>query len=481
MNRLDWDTLLSEHTERPRSNRNEVDARSSFESDYERIAFSSPFRRLQDKAQVFPLKRDDFVRTRLTHSVEVAAIARSMGKSIEKELIKKKILAEKHIGDIPSILESAGLAHDLGNPPFGHYGEQVVQKFFSDYFENKRDIVKLNKEQEEDFKHFDGNCQTFRILTNLQCIKDPEGMNITYATLASIMKYPFDSLEGNCKDCEVYRKKFGFYQSEKAEAEEVLKKCNLIGTNGNYRHPLAFVLEAADDIAYSAADLEDGYKKGCISLEKILAAFSAKFKIKPNDTILAHTLDKLKEIAADERYYSEERKIQQIRITLQGIMVEHAVKAFISNIDDILDMTFSDELLMKSEAVNIRKTLSEMAREYIISNAYVQKIELAGGNAIQYFLNWFTTELDTSVFRDYIISVVDEKATKKKLDGATERTYRLISKDYRDIFERKIRDNLQNENIGVIIKYSTLLMITDFVSGMTDSYCLGVFKELNGI
>lgn len=201
-----WNKLISSETETLRSEKGSFDQRTAFDSDYDRIIFSSPFRRLQDKAQVFPLEKSDFVRTRLTHSLEVASIARSIGIS----LVDKLNIEDNLKIQIPVILECAGLAHDLGNPPFGHFGEETIKRVFAKVLKEKVKIkidreteeyieVELNDLQKKDFENFDGNCQTIRILTRLQCLSDSYGMHITYATLATLMKYPQNSLNGNKK------------------------------------------------------------------------------------------------------------------------------------------------------------------------------------------------------------------------------------------------------------------------------------------
>lgn len=476
---FDWKNLLKADTEIQRSAKKETDFRSPFESDYDRIVFSSPFRRLQDKAQVFPLEKNDFVRTRLTHSMEVAALARSMGISIEDNLIKKGRLDEKYKGYIPLILESAGLAHDLGNPPFGHFGEETIKSVFKEYLKDK-DI--LSEIQKADFCNFDGNCQTIRILTRLQCLGDEYGMHITYATLATLMKYPMDSLRGNKDDNIIFHKKFGYFQSEKECAEKVLTETELKIQEGDaIRHPLAFVLEAADDIAYSAADLEDGFKKCAISTDDILNAFKQeKENNGSNEKYIEEIISKLQAIMNSDTLYSSEKKVQQIRIYLQGEMIAAVIKAFDKYYDSIIDGKFGQELLLVSSAKDIRKTLKNLATEYILSDSEIQKTELAGASIIKYLLEYYLEALATDEFINYIKKKLSNEEVK--LDKRTDRIYNTISVDYKNVFTESVRKLLkQGETADKQIYYYIYLMITDYISCMTDNYCVDLYRRLQGI
>ena len=266
MCKLNWDKLLCEERIRQGDDnknefvtRDEFVTRNEFEADYDRIVGSSSVRRLQDKAQVFPLQKNDFVRTRLTHSMEVSAVARSLGKTIglflEKEDGFKRDKTEKLMG----MLQTAGLIHDLGNPPFGHYGETAIRNWYIERILQKstEEIKKEGLEQEEaDFYYFDGNVQNLRIVTKLQTMNDEYGANFTYGTLAAIIKYPYSSTNFERKD-----KKFGYFKSE----EDIIKRIReKTGLEEGIRHPATYLLEAADDIVYIGDDIEDGVKKGYI-------------------------------------------------------------------------------------------------------------------------------------------------------------------------------------------------------------------------
>ena len=482
--------LLNSNTEITRSKRDYTDARNLFDSDRDRIVFSSPFRRLQDKAQVFPLEKSDFVRTRLTHSLEVSSIARSIGISVENKLCENGYIEQNQKGYIPVILECAGLAHDLGNPPFGHYGEVTIKKVFKKIFEDKGNKNELDDLQKKDFLNFDGNCQTIRILTRLQCLHDKYGLHLTYATLATLMKYPMDSDKGNKKKKEIETlgvayKKFGYFQSERDIADKILTEVGTKIDDGQaYRHPLAYLLEAADDIAYSAADLEDGFKKKVISISDIKETFEGETEI----------LAELEKYNADNEYNSEERIIQRFRIYLQGKMIKAVIETFIEKQDEILNGKFKDEILMQSSAKGIRGKLKSIADNKILSNSDIYMTELAGEVAIEYLLKFFIDALDNNEkFIDKIIEVNGE-FDKISLDGRTNRIYNIISTDYRTVYEKQIIDILKNIDSNKELKddekakakhsqilYSTYLLITDYISGMTDNYSIELYRRLKGI
>ena len=257
--KADWEKLLQ--NKRFRNTRSSIidnDARNHFDNDYSRIILSPHFRRLQDKAQVFPYDDSDFVRTRLTHSIEVSCFARSLGLAVEKRLYELKELPEKSLGYIPSLLSTAGLLHDIGNPPFGHFGETCIQDFFT----HSEILDDLNEEEKNDFLKFEGNPQTLRILRKLGPAIDEYSYNLTFPTLSSIIKYPHSSISGNKQaSTKSSEKKFGYFQAEKDDFQIISDSLGL----GNKRHPLVFLLEAADDIAYSVSDIEDGCKKGIIT------------------------------------------------------------------------------------------------------------------------------------------------------------------------------------------------------------------------
>lgn len=247
---LDWNQLLCEErirtsTQRKQEQKDEYITRNEFEADYDRIVGSSSVRRLQDKAQVFPLQKNDFVRTRLTHSIEVSAIARSLAKIVGIHLEKKNEFTRDQTEKLMGMLQTAGLIHDLGNPPFGHYGETVIRNWYEEVVlteKQKRDSHYEKNQEDTDFLYFDGNVQNLRIVTKLQMLNDQYGVNFTYGTLATIIKYPFNSLNSKHE-----KNKFGYFKSEENIFQKIMEKT---GLKEGVRHPATFLLEAADDIVY---------------------------------------------------------------------------------------------------------------------------------------------------------------------------------------------------------------------------------------
>lgn len=473
MNKLDWDNLLSgirlrDKQVKDRTEGNEFDLRNDFEDDYGRLIFSSAVRRLQDKAQVFPLDDSDFIRTRLTHSHEVSSIGRSIGKSVEENLIKNKTLRENHRGKLSSLLAVVGLVHDLGNPPYGHFGEIAIQNFFKNWFK----ITKAGREVAEsigeakvaDFENFEGNAQTFRLLTKLHNLKDEFGYNLSAASLASILKYPRSSIEGNKsnqyrKDNElgVSYKKFGYLQSESDRFNQVRMFTGLKG----YRHPVTFLLEAADDIAYSAADLEDGCKKNVLDYQTIVDILS-KHLLDGNDYD-QHILNSFKrEYEENKRSDRLDNAVQKLRIMAQGYMIKSIVKEFLIRQEDILLGEFDEEIIDVSDAKRLRKAFKDLAR-VIFDDKDIIIREYTGGRVIEGLLEMFV---------EAVIS--EERNDTRTKQG---KLYLLISKNYKDIMYTHPYETVNGEPS----LYDRLLLVTDFVCGMTDTYALDLYRRLTGI
>ena len=493
--KLDWNKLLSQDTETQRSDSRSFDSRSPFDSDYSRITFSAPFRRLQDKTQVFPLEQNDFVRTRLTHSIEVASIARSLGKSISAKLDEQTDnygWKTEYSNYISVILECAGLVHDIGNPPFGHSSEKAIQSWFSaqkklllkelggidtDSLINGDIKDKVSKNARiQDFLNFDGNVQGFRILTHLQSIYDYYGYHLTSALLATTMKYPVDSLCGNKgKNLDHRIEKFGYFDSEKENAKFVLTNCGLIDENGDhYRSPLTIILEAADDIAYSAVDIEDGFKKGLFSLNVLLECLEEN----ENDPCVKDVLCRFGR--KKNQIQLEERKIQWLRICIHQVYCDTVVEEFINNYDTIMTGKFHEELLKAGKLKVLRELLETFSFEELINNQEVSKLEIAGKNVISFLLDEFSNELITQKVDSITGENIEVKEYIKKLKTA--KTWNLISEDFKDIFIHTLQDKEKSGNLAKTdIIYYTYLLITDFISGMTDNYCIRLYRRLKGI
>lgn len=450
-----WQLLLGEMRFRDKSPTILSDGRNPFENDYGRLISSAPIRRLQDKTQVFPLEQSDFIRTRLTHSLEVSYIASSIGQSIEKLLLEKEEITIEQKGLLSSLLRVAGLVHDLGNPPFGHFGEEAVKKFFLDYFKNENaDDCKLNELEKSDFRNFDGNVQTLRILSKLYYFGDEFGYNLTYSTLASIIKYPSSSLEGNIgkTSSEIAKKKFGYFVTEKDTFEELNNYLKL----DNKRSPITYLLEAADDIAYSAADIEDGIKLGIIDIYDVKQIFSNNL-LSNKEKVLAK-IDELIELFTSGKI-SKSILIQKFRIFTQQIMIENIIKSFEEKYDKIMTGCLEDEIIDVSDATDIRKAYKKL--QYIVfDDKNIVKKEIAGWEAIYGLLKIF-------------VKASHSKAFKAEGNTYESRLYKMISLSHRSVFEKI--EKYENP------QYKKLQLIVDFISGMTDTYAINLYQELKGI
>lgn len=468
MCKLSWCKLLTSKTDRPRKKSSEIDARNDFEKDYDRIISNSSFRRLQDKAQVFPLERNDYIRTRLTHSIEVSSIAKSIGISIEEKILAKIIKdfnddpnnIKYKIGTLPTILSCVGLIHDIGNPPFGHAGEKIIQDKFKSFFDYKKKQYFLDEKIFNTFINFDGNPQTFRVITYLQSIKDDKGLNLTYATLASSIKYPTNSINQNFK-------KIGYFYSEENIINNIFNETGLIIDGNKVRHPLSFLLEAADDISYSIADIEDGIKKNLFNIDEIYSLKSLK---KYDEDI--------KLIKENENYHIKNNAIIDLKILIQGKMIESVIKLFEQNYDKIMNGEYKNELLKDKdcECYCLREELYNLAKERIFINPDIYKVEISGTKAISNIIDLFLNEFSKCEFKDEILKSLRNN-TK-----ITNKIYNLVSENYRVIYEKKIKELMIDYKIeDKMFYYYTFLLITDYVSGMTDSYCINLFRKLNGI
>lgn len=451
-NKEKWKLLFQDKRFRKKSETTPSDGRTPFESDYGRLISSAPIRRLQDKTQVFPLESNDYIRTRLTHSLEVSYIGGSIGQSVEKWLIEKGDMQETQRSYLSSLLRTAGLVHDLGNPPFGHFGEEAIKDFFRHYFENNnhglRDI------EIADLVNFDGNVQTFRILSRLYFFGDEYSYNLTYTTLSSVVKYPSNSLEGNKSPyTEIAKKKFGYFVTETDKYKAINDYLQL----HHRRSPIVYLMEAADDIAYSAADIEDGIKLGIICVDDIYQVFEKNLTI--HKEVVMNFLDGLKKQFKDEPRNRESIMVQKFRIKTQQLMIEAVLDTFKEKYDLIMNGELEDEIINVSAAKDIRQAYKKLTG-LIFNSKTILKKELAGWEAIKGLLEIFVSAAESPNF-------------KSSGNCFESRLYNIISLNYRTIYERYPA----YENNA----YSRLRLIVDFISGMTDRHAITLFQELKGI
>ncbi len=435
---MDWRKLISAkrfgleefHEERQEN-------RSEFQRDYDRLIFSAPFRRLQNKTQVFPLPGSIFVHNRLTHSLEVSCVGRSLGNDVSKIILgRTPQLADSFIGEIGSIVSAACLAHDLGNPPFGHSGEKAISTFFS---EGKGEALqqRLSQTEWDDLTHFEGNANAFRLLTHQFEGRRKGGFAMTYSTLASIVKYPFSSaLAGN-------KSKFGFFTTEEKTFRTIADDLGLIKLQDAplkyVRHPLVYLVEAADDICYQMMDIEDAYKLKILTTEE--------------------TIELLMEYFSDEKKARIRRtfglvndtneQIAYLRSSVIGLLIRECTQVFADSEQAILNGSFTTPLIKEISpmAAKAYKHCSAVSCEKIYRSRDVLDIELAGFQII-------------STLLELMIEAVCEP----------EKAY-----------SRLLIDRVSSQyNIKAPVLYNRIQAVLDYVSGMTDVFALDLYRKING-
>lgn len=386
---IDWDKYLSSERYRSKSEfkdhcskESDEDRRNDFESDFGRVAFSSAIRRMHDKAQVMPLTTGDSVHTRLTHSIEVMSIAYSLGTSLcrDKDFIEVygKDKAMELERTIPMILKTAAFVHDIGNPPFGHFGETIIQNYFKEYL--KKRIV--TDKQALDFTCFDGNAEGFRILTRLQYIGDLSGLNLTYATLAAYSKYPNDNTPDKSY---IGRKKHGVFTSESDIFYKMVEACHMrTEDNKIKRHPLSFLVEAADSISYSIMDIEDGLTMGWYSFDYIIESLDSFLKKETDNQV--YSILKVIGLDFDKKGIDkkdEKRKMCDFRVYITRYLVSLAISKFKTNLEEIDKGKYSKELIEDGDMVS--KALQDFAAKNIFPRYEIEQIELTGNDFANYF------------------------------------------------------------------------------------------------
>ncbi len=470
---MEWSRLLtSERMRGVKKKAGSSDLRSEFEKDYHRIIGSASFRRLQDKTQVFPLDKSDFIRTRLTHSLEVSSFAKSLGQNISQRIIKDVQdpgFLPQYQADVCDILQCAGLLHDIGNPPFGHFGETVIREWFAENldqltFQDAPLSEILTPQMKADFVNFEGNTQALRVVTKLHYLVDENGMNLTKALLGTIIKYPVSSTEIDKKSGDIRTKKMGYYYAEKEVFDSIQES---LGTYGK-RHPLAFVLEAADDIAYKTADVEDAVKKGCISYEKLVAELyrGAEGLLEDTEEYLSmvRLLEKrLEQAKGREMSNPEMNAVQNWMVSVQGRMINYATDRFIQNYEDIMAGNFKGELLAGGSVGYLAKVLGDIAYRYAFTTSTIYKLEIAAQTNMYFLLERF---VGAAIVYD----------TDKKMTSVQERLMSLISDNYKAIYRIYSKGKSDREKL-----YLRLLLVTDSICGMTDSYAKRLYQELSGI
>lgn len=441
-----WKELLPQERLGLDGARNSVSYRTDFQKDFDRLIFSAAFRRLQDKTQVFPLAQTDYVRTRLTHSLEVSSVCRSLGTMLGEHLVTHNQLSNITPADLGTILAAGALAHDIGNPPFGHAGEEAISRFFKRNPVGVAALAKLTEAEQADFLSFEGNAQAFRVLTKLQNSDNKGGLQLSLPVLASIIKYPCASSDKPQEE-NVGFKKFNYFQSERELFDVVATRCHMVAhptiAGAWFRHPLAYLLEAADDICYHLVDLEDAYRLSLIGSDKIMGFLE--------QVILTSTSLPISKLNSIQR---TKDRVEYLRAFAIGLLIEQTMQVFITNEKAIVAGEFKSSLLDNIPAANVLSEIKAYSQEHIYHSDTVLEVGIAGFKVIDTLLEAF-------------IGAVEQG----KEGGA--RT-RMLLKFLPDQFFDEKREISKNP-------YTRLQQVTDFVSGMTDRYAVKVFKMITGV
>lgn len=414
-------------------------SRTEFQRDYDRIIFSAPFRRLQNKTQVFPLPGSVFVHNRLTHSIEVASVGRSLGHTVSQRLVDDKAAPASLLDSISDIVSAACLAHDMGNPPFGHSGERAIQHYFLNA--RGRELMEdgLTDAQKADVQNFDGNANTFRLLSHSFAGRRRGGFSLTYPALASIIKYPRPS---------VGVKKFGYFQQDQETFLSIMETLNIPMTDaasGTFaRHPLVFLVEAADDICYQAMDVEDAYRLGILTYDETRQLFTSYFDpdadaatFESLDNVCSHVTDRHEQVA-------------YMRTLVIGLLVREAARIFCSNIGQILEGRFHGSLIghLEGRPRRAMEQMADTAVRRIYHHQSVAQIDLSGFEIIGTLTDKF---LGALTHQDQYYSSL---------------LLPFIPEQYRVGQEASL--------------YDKIMSAIDTVSGMTDLYALDLYKRLTG-
>ena len=442
---MNWEQLLSlkrfgDTQKRERIKQDET--RLGFEVDFDRIIFSSAFRSLQDKTQVIPLSKIDFVHTRLTHSLEVSVVGRTLGRRVGKELLERHPNL-KELGytfnDFGAIVAAASVMHDIGNPPFGHSGEKAIGEYFKTGkgLQYKEELTDL---EYQDLIDFEGNANGFKILTeSREGIEG--GLRLSYATLGAFLKYPKESLPKKPTK-HIVDKKYGFFQSEKAAFLEIAEDLGLLKKESEgisyYRHPLAYLVEAADDICYTIIDFEDGINLGLIE----------------EDYALEYMIKLVKDTIDSKKYHSlqhQKDRVSYLRALAIGVLINEAVTIFLENEEDILNGTFDKGLLDKCKYEAQINDIIKISVDKIYRSKEVVEKEVAGYKIIADLLDVFVTALNNKF--------------ENKQSNYDKLVLNLLPEEY-----QQERENL----------YDRIMQVCSYIAGLSDGYAIRLHRKLMG-
>ncbi len=441
---MDWTRLISnkrlgQETRHPLRH----DDRSEFKRDGDRLIYSAPFRRLQNKTQVFPLPGSVFVHNRLTHSLEVSSLGKSLGDDVARLLVERHPhLRGTLFEEIGTIVQTAGLAHDMGNPPFGHSGEHAIQSFFTEGPGRELE-ERVDARFWSDIVHFEGNANAFRLLTHQFQGRRFGGFAMTYSTLAAVVKYPFSS------DRVGAHGKFGFFESERKDFERIAEELGLRclgrekGDSVQYaRHPLVFLMEAADDICYEIMDIEDAHKLHLLSLEETAELLLGFF----DEAARQGIRQRLK----DEGVTDENEQVVYMRACAVGKLERECVEAFVRHEEEILEGTLTGPLIqhISEPQRNAYRRCSEVSKEKIYRSKPVLNVELSGYKIMETLME----------------ALIDAAIEPERFHS--QQLIRLFSSQY----------DIHNPSLE-----KRIMAVLDYISGMTDVYALDIYQKINGI
>ena len=464
---MEWKKLLCEKRIREllgglESWRMPGERRTEFDRDYDRAIFSTPVKRLQDKAQVFPLEPNDSVRTRLTHSLEVSTVAKGLAGSVGKWLLKGKHLSnERDIRAIEAIAMTCGVIHDLGNPPFGHAGEMAIQDWFANKLRKDKgffyDFRKSDNGEQlvKDFLRFEGNAQTLRLVSKLQLLLDMHGLNLTAGTFSAACKYTATSEQADRDHPDHGKSKPGYFASE----DEVVRKVREATGTGDARNPITFLVEASDDAVYSTSDLTDGVKKGVLHWSTIEKRFR---KSADSQGLIKKCLGTVKKQMKKSSLpisgrAKDEAKIQLFGVAAIGCIVRGSVEAFKQHYEGIMSGEYRGELVKDSRAAELVKACKGLGQDFVYCADSNLRLEISGRRVIHDLMDFFW-----------------EASEPENADGKTfaGKLYSLMSGNYRAVCAHAIKTGQLPE------KYYKLQLVTDYICGMTDGFACDLHRRL---
>ncbi|MEE3420155.1 MAG: deoxyguanosinetriphosphate triphosphohydrolase [Lachnospiraceae bacterium] len=460
---MNWKTLLSDERLSHENRGEERDLRSAFGRDSHRIIESASFRRLQDKTQVFPLDKSDFIRTRLTHSLEVASIGKSLAQNVGRSVLTSGLdpdFTPDMVSSLCDVLECAGLIHDIGNPPFGHFGEEAIREWFRKNlagvsYMGQSVVHFLSDEEREDLLHFEGNAQGLRLLTHLHFPVSDGGLNLTCAVLATAIKYPVSSLKMDPESSDIALHKMGYMASEADIVDRIE-----YATGACYcRTPMTFLLEAADDIAYATADIEDAFKKGFVTYEDLISDLR-EMSVKKE---MITNLDKLHDMARlTQVENADEYAIRRWLLDVQDLLISEATQSFMKDYANLMAGRRKKELISERTPKKLLMALKTIAYNRAFTTSSIFMTEIAANNMLTFLLDKMVPA-----------ALAYEPGT---YPGLMEEKYlSLISADYKQVYEAATRGRPKEE-----CAYHRLLLATDSISGMTDSHAADLVRDLRG-